>query len=108
MSFCGLLWQASFFGEMALLSDEGRSIASVRVASYCEGYCLRRDSYHSLTGTYPSFTQYLQSVARLRLQARASLSATVQARARRARRGRHAKRARGCDGSPRREEEAAK
>ena len=52
---------------MALLSQQGRAVASVRVKTYCEGYHLSKHSFNKLIHTYPSFKEYLESVARLRL-----------------------------------------
>ena len=62
------LGSGSMFGEMALLSQSGRAVASVRVKTFCEGYHLSKASFNRLTMVYPSFKEYLESVARLRLQ----------------------------------------
>ena len=61
----------SFFGEMALLHPEGRSVASVRVDTYCEGYHLSVASYLDLTATHPTIRDHIESVAKLRLRKRA-------------------------------------
>ena len=61
------LGASSFFGEMALLNPEGRSVASVVVKTYCEGYRLSVESYDKIVYSYPSFREYLESAARLRL-----------------------------------------
>ena len=65
-----VLGPSSFFGEMALLNPDGRAVASIRVRSYCEGYRLSRDAYEKLVFSYPSFHEYLESVAKLRLRAK--------------------------------------
>lgn len=62
------LGPSSFFGEMALISKHGRSLASVKVIDYCEGYKLTREAYNILVDNHPSFKQYLESVAMMRLQ----------------------------------------
>ena len=62
------LGAGSMFGEMALLSQSGRAVASVRVKTFCEGYHLSKTSFNAVISTYPSFKEYLESVARLRLQ----------------------------------------
>jgi CRP-like cAMP-binding protein len=65
-----VLGPSSFFGEMALLNPEGRAVASIRVRSYCEGYRLSRDAYDKIVFIYPSFKEYLESVAKLRLRSK--------------------------------------
>ena len=62
------LGAGSMFGEMALLSQTGRAVASVRVRTFCEGYHLSKPSFNRLVQVYPSFKEYLESVARLRLK----------------------------------------
>ena len=62
------LGAGSLFGEMALLSQSGRAVASVRVKTFCEGYHLSKDSFNRIVAVYPSFKEYLESIARLRLQ----------------------------------------
>ena len=62
------LGAGSMFGEMALLSQTGRAVASVRVKTFCEGYHLSKASFNTVIHTYPSFKDYLESIARLRLQ----------------------------------------
>jgi CRP-like cAMP-binding protein len=68
------LGAGSMFGEMALLSQTGRATATVRVQTFCEGYHLSKTSFNKLIYVYPSFKEYLQSVARLRLQKNTKLS----------------------------------
>jgi len=63
------LGPSSFFGEMALLSDMGKALATIRVLVFCEGYELSRPAYENLVRNFPSFKRYLEAVARLRLQA---------------------------------------
>ena len=63
-----VLGASSFFGEMALLNPDGRSLASVIVKSYCEGYCLSRNAYGRLVHSYPAFKDLIESVAKLRLK----------------------------------------
>ena len=63
-----VLGPSSFFGEMALLNPDGRALASIRVRTYCEGYRLSREAYDKLVFQYPSFHDYLESVAKMRLR----------------------------------------
>ena len=63
------LGKGSFFGEMALLEPNGHATASVRVRDHLDGYCLSRAAFEKLVHDYPSFREYLQSVAKLRMQA---------------------------------------
>ena len=73
----------SFFGEMALLSRRERAIASVRVRTNCETYHLKRDAYERLVLNFPSFKDWVESVARLRLAVRrAALERLTHRRAR--------------------------
>jgi len=65
------LGASSFFGEMALLNPEGRSVASIIVKTYCEGYRLSVESYDKIVFSYPTFKEYLESAAKLRLKAAA-------------------------------------
>jgi len=60
-----------FFGEMALLDPTGRAVASVRVATYCEGYRLSIAAYERLVHSHPAFKEYLESARKLRLKAEA-------------------------------------
>ena len=62
------LGASSFFGEMAMLNPDGRSVASVRVKTYCEGYRLSVESFEKVHFSYPSFKEYLESAAKLRLK----------------------------------------
>ena len=61
-----LLTVGSFFGEMALLEPGKRATASVRVSSFCDTFFISLHAFSKLTGMYPSFKSYLQSVAKLR------------------------------------------
>jgi len=61
----------SFFGEMSLLHPEGRSVASVRVDTFFEGYRLSTAMYLELQAIHPAIRDYIESVAKLRLQRRA-------------------------------------
>ena len=61
------LAEHSFFGEMSLLDDAHKSTASVRVRDQCEGWLLAVEAYHQVVSKYPSFREYLKSVAMLRL-----------------------------------------
>jgi len=63
-----VLGEHAIFGEMALLNPDGRSVASIRVSSWCEGYRLSRDAFLQLTHQYPAFHQYVESVAKMRLR----------------------------------------
>ena len=65
-SMLTVLGRGSFFGEMALLHPEGRTVASVHVSHYCDTYFLSREAFERLIALYPSFREYLQSVAKLR------------------------------------------
>ena len=46
-----------FFGEMGLLTREGRAAATVRAVSACELFYLSRSAYARLVDMYPSFEQ---------------------------------------------------
>jgi len=59
----------SFFGEMALLNQEGTTVASVRVSGFLEAYHLSISAYMQLLSTFPAFKSYVEAVARLRLEA---------------------------------------
>ena len=59
----------SFFGEMALLNPTGEATASVVVRTYLEGYLLTKESFTRLESHHPVFRDYIESAARLRLQA---------------------------------------
>jgi len=63
------LREGAFFGEMALLDNAERHMASVRVVTFCDGFCMSRQSYQALVKDYPSVREYLESVAKLRLAA---------------------------------------
>jgi len=71
------LREGAFFGEMALLDNAERHMASVRVVTFCDGFCMSRQAYQALVKDYPSVKEYLESVAKLRLAA--SLEASVDA-----------------------------
>jgi len=58
----------SFFGEMSLLDGLHKSTASIRVPDFCEGWLLAVEAYHQVVSKYPTFKNYLKSVAMLRLQ----------------------------------------
>ncbi len=60
------LGKGSFFGEMSLLQPEGRSVASVRAATYCDGYFLSRLDFERLSTTYPTLRETISTVAKLR------------------------------------------
>ena len=59
----------SFFGEMSLLNPMGETVASVVVRTYLEGYLLSKASFAWLERHHPVFRDYIESAARLRLQA---------------------------------------
>lgn len=63
-----VLGPSSFFGEMALLHPEGRSVATIRVRTYCEGYRLSRMAFERIVSLHPTFKDYLESVAKMRLR----------------------------------------
>ena len=69
----------SFFGEMALLSNTGRAMASIRVTSSVEGHYLSREQYKHLVENYPTFKTYLSTVAKLRLESREERGKKVRA-----------------------------
>jgi hypothetical protein len=58
---------------MALLHPEGRSVASIRVDTFCEGYQLSKAAYVALEAAHPEIRDYLESVAKLRLKRQASV-----------------------------------
>ena len=62
-----VLGAGSFFGEMALLSSAGRSVASIAATQDCVTYRLSKRAYEDTVATYPSFKLYLESVAKLRV-----------------------------------------
>ena len=61
------LSQGSLFGEMALLSREGLTLATVRVTEACVVMYLERSAYENIVSQYPAFARYVEAVARLRL-----------------------------------------
>lgn len=61
------LKEGAFFGEMALLTQSERHMASVLVVSFCEALWMSRESYRQLSRSYPSIREYLEAIARLRL-----------------------------------------
>lgn len=56
----------SFFGEMALLTNNPRT-ATARARSFCDLYVLSRESFQHVLHRYPSFETKLQSVIAQRL-----------------------------------------
>lgn len=42
---------------MALLHPDGRTVASVRVANFCDGFFLTLEAFNRLVGMYPSFRE---------------------------------------------------
>ena len=64
----------SFFGEMALLSPNGKATASVRVLTYFEGYMLAYRDYVKLVSNHPKLNDYMQAAAKLRLRTRRDLA----------------------------------
>ena len=52
-----LLIQGAFFGEMALLDNAERHMASVRVVTFCDGFCMSRQSYQVILHSNSSATQ---------------------------------------------------
>ena len=63
------LREGAFFGEMALLENSERHLASVLVISFCDAFWMTRQRYQRLVRDYPSVREYLESIARLRLAA---------------------------------------
>lgn len=57
------LADGAFFGEMALLSDQPRT-ASVRATTYCDLYCLSKDSFKKVSAAYPEFLRHIHEVVR--------------------------------------------
>lgn len=55
------LEDGAFFGEMALLSEKPRN-ASAIAASYCDTYCLTKESFDKVMITYPQFKQHLEDI----------------------------------------------
>lgn len=55
------LGEGSFFGEMALLSDQPRS-ATAKANSFCDIYILHRAAFERVTAAYPEFKLHLQEV----------------------------------------------
>jgi len=62
----------SFFGEMALLNQGGTAVASVRANVFCEAYHLSIHAYEQLLVSFPAFKSYIETVARMRLEAMTS------------------------------------
>lgn len=62
------LGPGAFFGEMSLISDAGRTLASVRVSQACVSMYLDREAYHRVCAQYPTFRNYVEAVVRLRLK----------------------------------------
>ena len=62
------LGSKSFFGEMALLNpNEHRAITTVRTKGFCEAFQLSAARYRQLLLQFPSFKEYVEMVARMRL-----------------------------------------
>lgn len=55
---------SSLFGEMALLSPDGRAVATIKVSrgSYCDAFELTADRFRELAFIYPSFRRNIQKV----------------------------------------------
>lgn len=73
------LREGAFFGEMALLDESERHMASVLVVNFCEALWMSRDRYRKLVRDYPSIRDYLESIARLRLATSLEKSADCRA-----------------------------
>lgn len=59
------LGEGAFFGEMALISDSPRT-ATVRATTFCDLYCLPRDSFQRVTAAYPEFRRHVEEVMHAR------------------------------------------
>lgn len=55
------LGEGSFFGEMALLSDNPRS-ATAQADEFCDIFTLHRESFERVTNSYPEFRSHIQEV----------------------------------------------
>jgi voltage-gated potassium channel len=56
------LHPGSFFGEMALLTDNPRN-ATARASSYCDLYVLDRHDFESVLSRYPNFEKHVKEIA---------------------------------------------
>ena len=54
--------EGSFFGEMALLSDDGKRMANVLTLFFCEFEMLSRKAFESLTLEYPELKQAIEKI----------------------------------------------
>lgn len=68
------LVKRAFFGEMALISQHGVAVASVRASGYAETYHLSSNHYAKVLERFPHFKQYVEAVAKLRIANYASVS----------------------------------
>lgn len=59
------LSEGAFFGEMALIFDNTRS-ATARSKSYCDVYCLSKESFQRVLKAYPEFGHHIEEVIRER------------------------------------------
>lgn len=53
---------------MSLLSEEGRTLATIRVTQACVAMYLQRSAYEKIISQFPTFATYVEAVARLRLK----------------------------------------
>ena len=61
----GTLSAGDFFGEIALLSSRPRT-AGVRALTYCDLYCLNKDTFDHVLERHPSFAAHIKEIARER------------------------------------------
>lgn len=62
------LSDGSFFGEMALISNQPRN-ATVKAATYCDLYVLSKEAFSNVLNSYPDFKKQVQKVAEERNKA---------------------------------------
>jgi CRP-like cAMP-binding protein len=62
-----MLAVGDLFGEMSLISHEVRAKATVRCASFMEGFLLSREGYQKLCAIYPAFEAHIAAMAARRL-----------------------------------------
>jgi voltage-gated potassium channel len=60
-----ILGEGAFFGEMALLSNSART-ATARARTYCDLYCLRRESFERVMELHPVFRHHIEEVMQAR------------------------------------------
>ncbi|KAJ8025270.1 Potassium/sodium hyperpolarization-activated cyclic nucleotide-gated channel 4 [Holothuria leucospilota] len=62
------LCDGDHFGEISLLSESERRVASVVAATTCDTYCLSREDFNHVLKDYPAMRQQMSEIAQKRLK----------------------------------------